>query len=345
MAVLITGGAGFVGLNVAENLLARGADVILFGPSAPPPAALTSLERHPGQLSLAHGDVSVAADLDTVFGSHAIDRVVHGAAITADLAREKRAARDIFTVNLLGTVELLEAALRHGVSRVVQLGTGSIFGAAGTASAMLDEQTSPAVPLTMYGISKYAAERTAVRYRSSRGLNLAVARLGVVFGRWEYDTGMRDTLSLPLQLFNIAEAGGSAVVHKGAGDDWVYATDVTSGIVGLLDRHDTPEPIYHLSAGMRWSLAGWCQHLKQRFPAFRYEFAEALERCTVGQSASTSRAPMSIERLKRDTGYQPKFHLDNAFEDFFNWRARFPSFGRPDGASLAQGKRHCPPIR
>src|SRR5258708_35013395 len=180
MAVLITGGAGFVGLNVAENLLARGADVILFGPGAPPPEAVTSLERHPGQLSLVHGDVSVAADLDAVFGSHAIDRVVHGAAITADLAREKRAARDIFTVNLLGTVELLEAALRHGVSRVVQLGTGSIFGAAGTASAMLDEQTSPAVPRTMDGISKYAAERTALRYRSTRGLNLAVARLGVV---------------------------------------------------------------------------------------------------------------------------------------------------------------------
>jgi nucleoside-diphosphate-sugar epimerase len=339
MAILITGGAGFVGLNVAENLLARGVDVILFGPGAPPPTAVTSLQRLPGRLSLTHGDVSVPADLDAVFASYTIDRVVHGAAITADLAREKRAARDIFTVNLLGTVELLEAALRHGVSRVVQLGTGSIFGAAGTASAMLDEQISPAVPLTLYGISKYAAERAAVRYRSSRGLNVVVARLGVVFGRWEYDTGMRDTLSLPLQLFNIAEAGGSAVVHQGAGDDWVYATDVSSGIVALLDRHDTPEPIYHLSAGMRWPVAGWCEHLKQRFPAFRYEFADVLERCTVGQSASTPRAPMSIERLKRDTGYQPQFLLDKAFKDFFHWRARFPSFSSPNEMSLVAGKR------
>jgi len=127
-------------------------------------------------------------------------------------------------------------------------------------------------------------------------------------------------------------------VHKSAGDDWVYAIDVTRGIVALLDRHDTPEPIYHLSAGVRWSTAGWCQHLKQRFPAFRYEFAEALERCTVGQSASIPRAPMSIERLKRDTGYQPKFLLDNAFEDFFHWRARFPSFSSPNEMLLVAGK-------
>ena len=58
-----------------------------------------------------------------------------------------------------------------------------------------------------------------MRYRSSRGLNVVVARLGVVFGRWEYDTGMRDTLSLPLQLFSIAQAGSRSWRDiKGAGD-------------------------------------------------------------------------------------------------------------------------------
>ena len=329
MAILITGGAGFVGLNVAESLLARGEEVIMFGPREPPPAATAALAQERGRLVMVHGDVRVAGDLDDAFGSHSIDRVIHGAAITADLGREKRAARDIFAVNVLGTIEVLEAAVRHNVSRVVQLGTGSVFGAAGTASPILDEQTSPTLPLTLYGISKLAAERTALRYRSTRGINLTVARLGVVFGKWEYDTGVRDTLSIPLQLFDIAESGGSAIVHKGISDDWVYATDVASGIVTLLDGRATPEPIYHVSAGMRWKVSAWCELLKQRFPAFHYELVDALEECTVGKNGVMPRSPMSIERLTRDTGYRPKYFLNDAFNDYFNWRGRMRSSGVP----------------
>ena len=64
MAVLITGGAGFIGLNAAEQLLARGEEVVLFGPAPPPAVALTQLRQMPGRLHLALGDVSVAADID-----------------------------------------------------------------------------------------------------------------------------------------------------------------------------------------------------------------------------------------------------------------------------------------
>jgi nucleoside-diphosphate-sugar epimerase len=320
MAVLITGGAGFVGLNVAEHLLERGDAVVLFGPAPPPADALAALQTRPGHLVVAIGDVTVSADLDAVLRAHAIDRVIHGAAITADLAREKRAARDIFTVNLLGTIEMLEAALRHQVRRVVQLGTGSIFGAAGRASESLDEQISPALPETLYGISKFAAERTGLRYRATRDLNLTVVRLGMVFGRWEYATGVRDTLSLPLQLLRVAESGGAAVVHQAAGDDWVYACDVARGLVAMLDLPSSPEAVYHLSAGMRWSVEDWCRRLRERFPQFRYRLTERVEECTVGRNSAAPRSPMRIERLRRDAGYEPAYPPDRAFEDYLAWR-------------------------
>ena len=319
MAVLITGGAGFVGLNAAEHLLRRGEDVVLFGPAPPPASAITALQREAGHLHIVAGDVCVAADLDAVLGKHAIDRVIHGAAITADLAREKRAARDIFTVNVLGTIEVLEAALRHPVRRIVQLGTGSIFGAAGRASATLDEQTSPALPETLYGISKFAAERTGLRYRQSRALSLTVVRLGAVFGRWEYDTGVRDTLSLPLQLLRVAEAGAAAVIHEGVADDWVYSVDVARGLLAVLDLAAPPDPVYHLSAGMRWSVDGWCRRLQERFPAFSYRLTAERDECTVGRNNAARRSPMSIERIRRDAGYAPEFLQDRAFDDYLAW--------------------------
>lgn len=322
MTILITGGAGFVGINVAGTLADRGEAVVLFGPAPPPPEALAWLHAKPGRVEVAFGDVTRAADLDTVITAHGIDRAIHGAAITADIHREQRAARDIFSVNLLGTVELLEAALRHGLRRVVQLGTGSIFGAAGRASPTLDEQTSPAVPETMYGISKYAAERTGLRYRATRGLNLTVVRLGTVFGPWEYDTGARDTLSIPLQLQGAAERGEAAVVNATAGGDWVYATDVARGLTAMLDLPASPEPVYHLSAGVVWSVEAWCERLRLRFPSFQCRVTDRAEECTIGRNSPAPRSPMLIERMRRDTGYAPEYLMERAFDDYMAWRER-----------------------
>jgi dTDP-glucose 4,6-dehydratase len=321
MATLVTGGAGFVGINVAGALADRGDAVVLFGPAPPPPEALAWLRAKPGVVAMAIGDVTRAADLDAVIDRHAVDRVIHGAAITADIHREKRAARDIFTVNVLGTIEMLEAALRHKLRRVVQLGTGSIFGASGRASPALDEQTSPATPETMYGISKYAAERTGLRYRATRDLNLTVVRLGTVFGPWEYDTGARDTLSVPLQLLGAAERGETAVVNAVSGGDWVYVTDVARGLIAMLDLPISPDPLYHLSAGMMWSLEDWCERLKGRFPRFSYRLTDRADECTVGRNNAAPRSPMLIERMRRHTGFTPEYLAERAFADYVAWRS------------------------
>lgn len=325
MAILITGGAGFVGINVAGTLADRGEAVVLFGPAPPPPAALTWLRAKPGRVEVAVGDVTHAEDLDAVIARHGIERAIHGAAITADFHREARAARDIFSVNVLGTIEMLEAALRHRLRRVVHLSTGSIFGAAGRASPALDEQTSPAIPETMYGISKYAAERTGLRYRGTRGLNLTVVRLGTVFGPWEYDTGARDTLSIQLQLLGAAERGEAAAVNVTAGGDWVYATDVARGLTAMLDLPASPEPVYHLSAGMAWSVEDWCERLRRRYPSFQCRVTDRAEECTIGRNSPLPRSPMLIERMRRDTGYAPEYLMDRAFDDYMAWREGFRS--------------------
>ena len=111
MRVLIAGGQGFVGLNIAEQLLAQGKTVALFGPDTAPTAFKETLRRLPGELILMEGDVSRAEDLEHGMAGFKPDRVVNAAAITAGLDREKSQARRIFEVNLLGTIELLEACL------------------------------------------------------------------------------------------------------------------------------------------------------------------------------------------------------------------------------------------
>ena len=90
MSVLIAGGAGFVGLNVAEALLARREAVVLFDRAPPPPEALAALGALPGRLDVVEGDV---LDPEAVRGALALhgrrpEAVVQAAAVTPDAGRE-----------------------------------------------------------------------------------------------------------------------------------------------------------------------------------------------------------------------------------------------------------------
>lgn len=315
MPVLITGGAGFVGLNIAAALLGKGETVVLYDVNRPPQAAERHLRAMGAGLVIELGDVRDGPRLAAAIRGHRIDRIVHGATITAGADRETRQARLIADVNLGGTIEVLEAALAGGVSRVVQLGTGSIFGAATPDVERIDEERAP-IPDSLYGITKYAAERAAVRYRDNRGLDVVVGRVGVAFGHWEYDTGMRDTLSLPLQLLKIAEAGGTARFRRGLPDDWIYATDVADAVVALLYAPSLGYDVYQIGRGRRWSLTDWCDRLRDAFSNFDYAIVGRDGPINVGAVSPNARPPFSAERLRRDTGFSARFHEANAFDDY-----------------------------
>ena len=184
---------------------------------------------------------------------------------------------------------------------------------------MLDEERDQPKPESLYGITKYAAELTALRYRNTQNLNVTVARLGVVFGRYEYDTGVRDTLSAPLALAGMAQRGEHAKVFDGLPDDWVYATDVAVAIERLLQEAKTPSPVYHVSTGGVWSVSDWCERLESAFPGFSYELVKQQDQANVGKSTPSKRPPFSIDRITRETGYRPAYLAERAFEDYHRW--------------------------
>jgi len=319
MTTLITGGAGFVGLNIAEKLLASDQQVVIYDLGDIKPKAHLDLGEHAGRLITHAGNVLSRDELKHAIKTHGVDRIVHAAAITASVTREKNHANDIVQVNTIGTINVLEAAIETGVKRVVSLGTGSVYGSAVKQTGTLDEIRDLPQPETLYGISKYAAERIALRYHHTRDLDVVVARLGVVFGRYEHDTGLRDTMSAPLILGQLALQGAHAKVYAQMPDDWVYATDVAQAVMLLLDSGNTPAPLYQIGTGHAWSVADWCKKLSAAFAEFSYELVDDQTQATVGQVTPSRRPCFSIDRLRQDLGYEPSYMLDKAFEDYVRW--------------------------
>ena len=319
MAILITGGSGFVGLNVVERLLELGSETVVYGLAPPPESALEVFSTLPGSLQVVEGDVRDEAALERVFRTHAVDKVVHAAVITSASDRDRRHGSEVIQVNLLGTFGVLEAARRHRVGRVLYLSSGAVYGQSGFAPGHLDEETTIPVPETLYGITKYAAERIALYYKSLWGMDLLAARIGGVFGRWEYATGVRDTLSPQLQVTRLAFQGRETLLPRDGLRDWIYGPDVADALIALLDLKRPKHDVYNIGSAIRWTIEAWCQKLTSVFPQFSYRIVADEKEANVDLHDARDRSPMSIARLVEEMGFRPRFGLDEAVDDYVKW--------------------------
>jgi UDP-glucuronate 4-epimerase len=329
MTTLVTGGCGFVGLNLAEALIAKGEQVVLLDRISLTPAAQRKFNDHADQVSVVQADVRDAAGLAEVFRSHGIRRVIHTAVITAGTERESAQANDVIDVNLRGTLNVLEAAKAARCKRVVCVSSGAAYGKTLFEQGPLREETSPSRPDTVYGITKFAAEQIALRLGDLWGLDVICVRIGSVCGPWEVDTGVRDLLTAQLQVARLAVRGQEAVVPaKEVRRDWVYSRDVAAGLVAVLGAEKPKHRIYHLSSGFAWdgTFSHWCNLLREAYPKFSWHVAAHGETPNVSFLVVGDRASMAIERIIEDIGFQPRFGPCEAYADYITWMREHQAF-------------------
>lgn len=302
MRVLIVGGVGFVGLNIAEHMLRQGDEVVLFDRAPLPDAAARAFAALPGHLRVIAGDVT---DREAV--SRAVtpgfDAVVMGAAITAGSARDADDPETTLRVNLLAQIPLIAAARDAGVRRVVNLSSAAAYGAAGERHPVLDETTS-GDPVGLYAITKWASERVGRRLGSLWNVDLVSLRLSGVFGPWERATGVRDTLSPQCQILAAAVAGEPAILSRPGLRDWTYAADVAQAVALVAAAPSLNHDLYNISTGRSVSALAWGQALAGAFPGFVCRLAQPGETATIDLHSATDRAPLATDRIAGDLGWR-----------------------------------------
>jgi UDP-glucose 4-epimerase len=318
---LIFGGAGFVGLNLAEMMLAAGHDVVAFDRSVVPQAAVAAFSGLPGRFEARVGDVTdEAAVADAV--RPGTDLVVMGAAVTAGRDRDASDPGMTLKVNLLAQVPALDAARAAGVRRVVNLSSAAAYGAAGERVDELSEET-PGDPVGLYAITKWASERVAARLGSLWALDVVSLRLSGVFGPWERATGVRDTLSPHCQILAAAVAGKPAILPRAGLRDWIYAPDVADAVLAVAGAPRLGHGVYNVSTGSRFSMLDWGQRLAASFPGFVCRLAEPGEAATIDFHGPSDRAPLAVERIASDLGWRARTEgLDSADRLAAWWQAQ-----------------------
>jgi UDP-glucose 4-epimerase len=223
MDCVVTGGAGFIGSNLVDALVARGdrvtvIDTLVTGKRENLAGALA------GGAALETVDVRDADAVGAVFGAADPEVVFHLAA-QIDVRHSVTRPVDDAQTNVLGTINVLEAARRTGVRRIVNTSTGG--GLYGDADVLPTPEDSPIRPLAPYGQSKLGAEGYCALYTRLHGLSTVSLRYGNVYGPRQDVHGEAGVVA----IFCGHLIDGTAPTVFGDGGqtrDWVDVADVVA---------------------------------------------------------------------------------------------------------------------
>lgn len=317
MKILVFGGAGFIGLNIAAALLARGHRVTLFDRAGLSAAAQQVFAGYADRLTTIRGDVTDRETVEhTVAGG--FDAIILGAAITAGPARDAEDPESILRVNLLAQLPILVAARRSGVARVINLSSASAYGAAASQHALLDEDTE-CDPVSLYAVTKYASEKVAARLAALWDFDIISVRLSAAFGPWERATGLRDTPSAPMQIMAALHRQNEAILSRPGIRDWIYAPDVADAVTVLIEAAKPRHRLYNISTGREWSALQWGQDLAAPHPGFVCRLAGDGEAPTVDLHSDADRAPLSILLMEQEFGWRARFDRADSAVDLDHW--------------------------
>lgn len=246
MRVLVTGGAGFIGSHLVDALLARGATVVVLDNF--------STGRHANlagkPLQLVEADV---ADLDAVCRAAAgCELILHQAAL-ASVPRALAEPALNYRSNISGTFNVLEAARRAGVARVVYASSSAVYG---PQTALPLDETLPPNPISPYAMAKLVGEELARSYARSYGLSVVCLRYMNVYGPRQ-DPG--SPYSGVISIFVTRALAGRPVTIYGDGAqtrDFVYVGDVVAAnlAAAALATGDAPA-IINIGSGVQTSVS------------------------------------------------------------------------------------------
>lgn len=225
MKTLVTGGAGFIGSNLVDALLARGDDVTVLdnlstGRRVNLEGALANGAR------LAEVDICDEAAVSAVLAEARPELVFHLAA-QIDVRRSVTEPAFDAAVNVGGTANVLDAARATGVGRVIFISTGGALYGEGADKQLPLPESTPIAPLSGYGQSKFSAEGYLGLYERLHGLSGMALRLGNVYGPRQDPLGEAGVVAI---FCGLLKDGGVPTVYGDGTQtrDYIYVGDVVT---------------------------------------------------------------------------------------------------------------------
>jgi len=300
--ILVTGGAGFIGAHLVDRLVASGYKVRVLDriPVDIRPAWLES-----AQIEYLMGDFSDHSLIDVALKN--IDVVYHLVSTTIPASSNIDPIFDVQS-NLVGTLSLLQIALKSGVKKVVFVSSGGTV--YGKPQSLPVKETDPTDPICSYGITKLAIEKYLAMFKELHGLDYLVFRLANPFGERQ-----RPGAQGAIAAFMQRVVAGTPIEIWGDGSvvrDYIYIQDVVDVLVSGIP-YGGKANIFNLGSGQGRSL-------NEIIDTLRAVSGKQVE--CVYQNARPLDVPKSvldISLVKQEFDWQPSVDFSGDLSKTWDW--------------------------
>jgi UDP-glucose 4-epimerase len=317
-SVLVTGAAGFVGVNVVRCLAAQGTAVTALVREQPDTTVERYLAPYRQLIRFEIGDVRDRAAMAALVRDHAPQAVIHAAAVTSAQA-ELNDPAGFLDVNLGGTLNLLEAARLAGCRRFVLVSSTGLYGAPALPDLPVDESSTLQIS-GLYTIAKQAGEQLCARYRELYGLSAVAGRLSTAYGPMERPTDSRNAMSPVHQLMTAARAGTPlriAGAHRRR--DTVYIDDAAELLTRLALADRLQYDVYNVAAGEAPTTAELAAAIARLVGGWQWTAVADGDDAQMTIRPSSERAAPSMRRAAQDLCFTPRFPYAAGLQAALAW--------------------------
>jgi UDP-glucose 4-epimerase len=303
---LVTGGAGFIGSHLVDELTARGRRVRVFDNiSTGQRQNLVQVHPPPEIVEADLADASAVRDAMTD-----VDVVYHVGAL-ASVQRSIENPEVTHQACATATLHVLDAARRHGVRRVVYAASSSAYG--GLSSEAGQSEDAPARPLSPYAAAKLSGELYAQAFSASYGLETVATRFFNIFGpRQRGDSPYSGVIAL---FITAMTTGRTPVVHGDGRQsrDFTYVANAVQALIKAAEAPGISGKVYNVGTGRNVTVLDLVTHLN-RLLGTKLEPKHGPSR-----AGDVRHSRADISRARRDLGYEPTVTFEEGLERTLRW--------------------------
>ncbi|MFC1917714.1 NAD-dependent epimerase/dehydratase family protein [Chloroflexota bacterium] len=323
MSILVTGGTGLIGSNVARALVDIGREVIILDRQSFPSDINNVLYDVSDKYKLVIGNVADLAYLLNIIKTYHVEGIIHLATMAASAALEHPV--EALQVNIIGAANMIEAARIMNLKRVILTSSASVYGAVEYTETPLREEDIILPASGMYALTKLTIEQLTYTYRELYGVDVVALRPGRTYGPGEGG----HLIPHPIYKMVLSAVEGKPFRQSSGGDsayEYSYVKDFARGAIQAYDCPRLNHHVYNLGFGGNRKMSDVAEILRNLFPNLTIELGPGLWPGSLPKGLqkdlvhrSTQRPPTDNTRARKDFGYNSEWPIERAIPDWIKW--------------------------